>query len=151
MIKHSDEFEATEHSHALKAVLPDDAEMLQIARTFQALADPTRSKIILLLTSYELCVNDIANAIGASASGVSHHLKGLRDIRLVKFRRDGNQIYYTVDDAHVAALFKEAVSHLDHVRRNLPDHRPPPLSRLSLANETPDAADDKPELELARS
>jgi DNA-binding transcriptional ArsR family regulator len=103
--------------------------MKEIARTFQALSDPTRSKIILLLTRYELSVNEIAGAIGTSASGVSHHLKGLRDIRLVKHRRDGNQIYYTVDDAHVASLFHEAVSHLDHVRRNLPDHRAEPFQR----------------------
>lgn len=127
MIKHPNRFDLSANQKdvttKLETVLPSDEEMSEVARTFQALADPTRSKIILLLTNYELCVNEIASAIGASASGVSHHLKGLRDIRLVKYRREGNQIYYTVDDAHVAALFREAVSHLDHVRRNLPDHR----------------------------
>jgi DNA-binding transcriptional ArsR family regulator len=135
MIKHPDYLDTTAKQGGdyteIKAALPSDEEMQEIARTFQALADRTRSKIIWLLTSYELCVNEIAEVLGVSASGVSHHLKGLRDIRLVKFRREGNQIYYTVDDAHVAALFHEAVNHLDHVRRNLPDHRLEPAQRLA--------------------
>ena len=57
-----------------------------------------------------------------SASAVSHHLARLRDIRLVQTRRAGNQVFYSVDDAHVANLFREALHHLDHVKRNLPDH-----------------------------
>ncbi len=134
MIKHPSQFEVADEiisPEQIRAILPSDSEMKEIARTFQALSDPTRSKIILLLTRYELSVNEIASAIGASASSVSHHLKGLRDIRLVKYRREGNQIYYTVDDAHVASLFHEAVNHLDHVRRNLPDHRAEPFQRPS--------------------
>lgn len=150
MIKHPNHLaEAAGESRTtaqIKAALPSDEEMILIARTFQALADRTRSKIIFLLTRYELCVNEIAEAIGTSASGVSHHLKGLRDIRLVKYRRDGNQIYYTVDDAHVGALFEEAVNHLDHVRRNLPDHRPSrlprPLGKMEEAGEFAGVAEE---------
>ncbi len=108
----------------IRSALPDDDQMLQIARNFQALSDPTRCKIVLALTRYELKVTDLASVVGASTSLVSHHLKGLKDIRLVKFRRDGNSIYYSIDDAHVGNLFHEILAHLEHVYRNLPDHRP---------------------------
>jgi DNA-binding transcriptional ArsR family regulator len=106
----------------LRASMPSSPEMALIARTFQALSDPTRCKIILVLTRRELCVTDLAAVVEHSVSGVSHHLKGLRDIRLVKTRRDGNTIYYSVDDSHVGNLFREAIYHLDHIHRNLPDH-----------------------------
>ncbi len=103
--------------------LPGGAEMSEIARNFQALSDPTRCKIVLALTRYELRVTDLAEVVGVSISLVSHHLKGLKDIRLVKFRREGNNIFYSIDDEHVGNLFRELISHLDHVYRNLPDHR----------------------------
>ncbi len=108
---------------AIQKTLPGGAEMSEIARNFQALSDPTRCKIVLALTRYELRVTDLAEVVGASISLVSHHLKGLKDIRLVKFRRDGNNIYYSIDDEHVGNLFRELISHLEHVYRNLPDHR----------------------------
>ncbi len=93
-----------------------------VAQTFQALADPTRTRMIYLLTRGEHSVNELAAAVGVSPSAVSHHLKSLRDLRIVRFRRDGNRIFYGVDDAHVAALFREALHHLAHVTFALPDH-----------------------------
>lgn len=107
----------------IKAALPGDNEMTEIARNFQALSDPTRCKIVLALTRHELRVTDLAAVVGASTSLVSHHLKGLKDIRLVKFRREGNNIFYSIDDAHVGNLFREILAHLEHVYRGLPDHR----------------------------
>lgn len=107
----------------IRAILPPEEEIQMMTRIFKALADPTRSRLILALISRELCVNDIASVIGVSPSAVSHHLKGLRDIRLVKYRHKGNQTYYSIDDSHVAKLFQEAVHHLDHIRRNLPDQQ----------------------------
>ena len=74
------------------------------------------------LTRQTLCVRDLAIVVGISESGVSHHLRFLRDRRLVKSRREGTTIYYSVDDQHVAALFREADYHVEHVRRGLPDH-----------------------------
>ncbi len=128
MIKHEvrlDSINIAEGSiEQMRQAMPAEEETMLIARTFQALADPTRCKIILALTRYELCVTDLAAVVGASLSAVSHQLKGLKDIRLVKFRRDGNTIYYSIDDAHVGNLFREAVYHLDHIYRNLPDHEP---------------------------
>lgn len=103
--------------HGLPADLLED-----IVKTFKALSDPTRAQIIFLLTRREYSVNELSELVPVSASAVSHHLAKLRAIRLVNARRDGNQIFYSIDDAHVAALFREALFHLDHVRQNLPDH-----------------------------
>jgi DNA-binding transcriptional ArsR family regulator len=107
---------------AARAAALSEAHLLLLVETFQALADPTRARILYALTKRPLCVRDLAMLVGVSASAVSHQLRLLRDRRLVKPRRDGNIIYYTVDDHHVAALFKEADYHVDHVRQGLPDH-----------------------------
>ena len=95
---------------------------LLVAQTFQALGDPTRARIVYALTRGEHSVGMLAAAVGVSPSATSHHLKSLRDLRLVKYRRDGNRIFYSVDDSHVGALFSEALHHLAHVAFALPDH-----------------------------
>ncbi len=115
----------TEAVEAARAEALPEAHLQMIVETFQALADPTRARILYALTKRPLCVRDLALLVGVSASGVSHQLRFLRDRRLVKPRREGNIIYYTVDDHHVAALFKEADYHVDHVRQGLPDHPHP--------------------------
>lgn len=111
--------EAVEAARA--AALPE-AHLLLLVETFQALADQTRARILHALLQGPLCVRDLAILVGVSESGVSHQLRYLRDRRLVKPRRKGNTIYYAADDHHVAALFKEADYHIDHVRRGLTDH-----------------------------
>lgn len=93
-----------------------------IVETFQALSDATRVRILHALIQRPMCVRDLAILVGVSPSGVSHQLRFLRERRLVTSSRDGNTIYYQVDDHHVAALFKEADYHIDHVRQGLPDH-----------------------------
>ena len=104
--------------------LPDDV-LVAIVETFKALSDATRAQLIYLLTLGEYSVNELSEQVSVSPSAVSHHLARLRLIRLVRTRRDGNHIYYSIDDSHVAALFREALYHLDHVRQNLPDHPHP--------------------------
>ncbi|HEX6557337.1 MAG TPA: metalloregulator ArsR/SmtB family transcription factor [Ktedonobacteraceae bacterium] len=111
--------EAVEAARA--AALPE-THLLLIVETFQALADLTRARILYALTQRPLCVRDLAILVEVSESAVSHQLRFLRDRRLVKARREGNIIYYTVDDHHVATLFKEADYHIDHVRHGFPDH-----------------------------
>jgi DNA-binding transcriptional ArsR family regulator len=106
---------------ARSTALPD-AHLLLIVETFEALADLTRARILYALIGRPLCVRDLAILVGVSESGVSHQLRLLRERRLVKPRREGNVMYYTVDDHHVAALFQEADYHIDHVRQGLPDH-----------------------------
>ena len=111
--------EAVEAARA--AALPE-THLLLIVETFQALADLTRARILYALTQRPLCVRDLAILVEVSESAVSHQLRFLRDRRLVKPRREGNIIYYAVDDHHVATLFKEADYHIDHVRQGFPDH-----------------------------
>lgn len=101
--------------------LPEDL-LIDVVATFKALSDPTRAQLVYLLTEREYSVNDLSDYVSVSASTVSHHLAKLRAIRLVRTRREGNQIFYSIDDSHVAALFREALYHLDHVHQNLPDH-----------------------------
>ena len=126
MLKHTLPLEEVAATQAqIRQAMPDDAQMVSVSRIFQALADPTRCKIMLLLTRQELCVSDLAEILSVSISGISHNLKGLRDNKLVKFRRDGNNIYYSVDDAHVGRLFEEAFYHLEHRQQGLPDHPAP--------------------------
>jgi DNA-binding transcriptional ArsR family regulator len=106
---------------AQAAALPE-AHLLLLVETFQALADLTRARILYALMQRPLCVRDLAILVEVSESAVSHQLRFLRDRRIVKPRREGNVIYYTIDDHHVAALFKEADYHVDHVRQGLTDH-----------------------------
>ena len=111
--------------------LPADL-LADVAETFKALSDPNRAQLVYLLTQHELSVNELSEQVSISASTVSHHLAKLRAIRLVRTRREGNQIFYSIDDHHVAALFQEVLFHLDHVRQNLPDHPYPMNSNQSL-------------------
>ncbi len=108
--------------------LPEEI-LADVVATFKALSDSTRAQLVYLLTEKEYSVNELSECVAVSASAVSHHLAKLRAIRLVRTRREGNQIFYSIDDSHVAALFREALFHLDHVRQNLPDHPYPDYLR----------------------
>ncbi len=99
-----------------RAALCSEDELTIIADTFQILANPTRLQIVRVLARRELCVGDLAAVVGASPSAVSHHLRQLRQMRLVRHRRDGKLTYYTLDDEHVAGLFELG---LEHVREQL--------------------------------
>jgi ArsR family transcriptional regulator len=94
--------------------LVDTGTAVVLAETFKALSDPTRVRIVSLLASAELCVCDVAAALGMSQSAVSHQLRTLRDLRLVRWRREGRQIFYTLDDDHVADLFRRGLDHVAH-------------------------------------
>jgi DNA-binding transcriptional ArsR family regulator len=103
--------------------LPYPREMVtRAAETFGALSDPSRAQIVAALLVRELSVGDIAASVGLTQSATSHHLRLLRDRRLVRFHRHGNQVYYSIDDVHVAAMFAEAFRHIRHVHQQLPDH-----------------------------
>jgi ArsR family transcriptional regulator, lead/cadmium/zinc/bismuth-responsive transcriptional repressor len=111
--------------HAVAAALgtlPRTNVLASMAETFQVLGDPTRLKIVLALTRGRLCVGDIAIVVGISESGVSHQLRVLRDRRIVRAERAGQRTYYSVDDEHLAALFREADFHADHVQSGHPRH-----------------------------
>lgn len=78
------------------------------------MADPTRLRIIGLLAQAEICVGDLHGIMGMSQPAISHHLRILRSLRLVKFRKEGRHVYYTLDDEHVAAIFKQGLDHVLH-------------------------------------
>ncbi len=94
--------------------LIDGLTSTHLARTFQALSDPTRVRLISALTRAELCVCDLAAVLGMSQSAVSHQLRSLRDLRLVKSRRLGREIFYTLDDEHILELFELGLKHIQH-------------------------------------
>jgi ArsR family transcriptional regulator, lead/cadmium/zinc/bismuth-responsive transcriptional repressor len=86
-----------------------------LAETFKILGDPTRIKIAFALSKEELCVCDIANLLGVSQSAVSHSLRTLRQMKLVKFRKEGKIAYYTLDDEHIANLLEEGFRHVEEL------------------------------------
>lgn len=86
-----------------------------LAETFRILGDPTRIKIAFALSKEELCVCDIANLLGVSQSAVSHSLRTLRQMKLVRFRKEGKIAYYTLDDEHIANLFDEGFRHVEEL------------------------------------
>jgi DNA-binding transcriptional ArsR family regulator len=93
--------------------LLDGAAAEGLARTFQALSDPTRVRISAL-SAGELCVCDLAAVLGMTQSAVSHQLRSLRDLRLVKARRTGREVFYTLDDDHIRELYQLGLSHIQH-------------------------------------
>lgn len=86
----------------------------QMAAAFKALADPTRVRIISALLHTELCVGDIASCLGMTTSAVSHQLRLLREMRLVRSRREGKHVFYTLDDDHIYELFQRGLEHASH-------------------------------------
>ena len=85
-----------------------------LADLFSALSDPTRLRIISVLLEGELNVGDIAAHLNMTESAVSHQLRGLRQLHLVRSRKDGRQVYYTLDDDHVARLYRLGLDHVEH-------------------------------------
>src|SRR5690606_28426673 len=81
-----------------------------VSTTFKALADPTRIRILYLLSEEECAVSHIAEILELSQSAVSHQLSLLRNLRLVKYRREANTLYYSCDDDHVISLLKQAIN-----------------------------------------
>ncbi|CAN5313199.1 metalloregulator ArsR/SmtB family transcription factor [soil metagenome] len=87
-----------------------------LAETFKVLGDPTRISIAWALSREELCVCDLAALLGMSQSAVSHSLRALRQLRLVRYRREGKVAFYTLDDDHIAHLLEEGVRHVEEAR-----------------------------------
>lgn len=97
----------------VKAAMPDEDNLADIAELFKVFGDSTRSKILAALSVSECCVACISAILNMSVSAVSHQLRILRQAKLVKTRREGKEIYYALDDDHVGEIFRTA---LDHIR-----------------------------------
>ena len=93
---------------------PPARELEGAARMLKALGDPSRLRIVSALAGGEMCVCDLAAYTGLSESAVSHHLRRLRDLALVKPRRAGQILYYSLDDAHVSGLVADILEHVRH-------------------------------------
>jgi len=92
----------------------DDEVYAHVAETFGALADSNRAKIVYSLMDQELCVCDIASILGISESAVSQHLRILRTLRLVKQRKEGRMMYYSLNDDHIRQLLNTCLEHTQH-------------------------------------
>lgn len=92
--------------------LPSDDELYYLAELFKIFGDSTRIRILYALQEGEKCVQDIADSIGMSQSSVSHQLRILKQSRLVRFRRDGRTIYYSLADEHVVTIMDSGLEHI---------------------------------------
>lgn len=88
--------------------------VVELSQIFKALGDPTRLKIIHSLSKTELCVCDIAALLDMNQSAISHQLRVLRNLRLVKYRKEGKSAIYSLDDEHVLQLFNQGLEHINH-------------------------------------
>jgi DNA-binding transcriptional ArsR family regulator len=102
---------------ALKAALLPETSVGALAETFKLLGDATRVRILDALSRSELCVCDLARLLGLGESAVSHQLRLLRGVRLVRPRRDGRMIFYTLDDHHIVRLFEQGLEHVEESSR----------------------------------
>lgn len=94
--------------------LVDGPSATRLAEVFSALSDPTRVRIISALSHTELCVYDLAATLEMSQSAVSHQLRSLREMRLVRYRKQGRHVYYQLDDDHIHDLFDRGLEHIEH-------------------------------------
>lgn len=96
------------HTHS------DEDTLYRVANLFKIFGDPTRIRILHALSSKELCVQDIADELSMTQSAISHQLRILKQSALVKFRRDGKTIYYSLNDDHVATIMHQGIEHVSH-------------------------------------
>ncbi len=87
-------------------------EAERLALTYKALGDPTRLRMLMALAGGEMCVCDLAAFLGLTESAISHHLRRLKDLALVKSRREGQVLYYSLDDEHVSELLNIGIEHV---------------------------------------
>ena len=101
-----------EHIEAVRRLMPDDDSLYDLSEVFRVFGDSTRIRILYALFESELCVCDLATLLGLTQSAVSHQLRILKDAKLVKFRREGKSIFYTLDDDHVRDILSLGMEHL---------------------------------------
>lgn len=110
---------AGDHSdHSLVRIVQqhmlDATRANQVAELFKALSDPTRVRIISMLAHAEMCVGDLCLALDMSQPAVSYQLRMLRNLRIVRARKTGKHVFYTLDDEHVYQLYHQGVNHVQH-------------------------------------
>lgn len=109
---------------ALKA-MPQEEDIAALSSFFKVLGDPTRLRMMYIMSQGELCVQDIAASLGMTKSAISHQLSGLKENRLVKSRREGKNVFYSIDDDHVSSVLNLAMIHIQHRKEeHTPDLQP---------------------------
>lgn len=103
----------------VKSKMLDNEFITEISTFFKILGDNTRVKILFALDHNEMCVCDIANVLNMTKSSISHQLSYLKDLNIVKSRKSGKEVYYSLDDEHVKEVFEVAISHIEHKRSML--------------------------------
>lgn len=97
---------------SVRANMPSEESLYDIAELFKVFGDTTRIKIICALFEAEMCVCDIAKLLNMTQSAISHQLRVLKQARLVKYRRDGKIVYYSLDDEHIKHIFNQGLEHI---------------------------------------
>ncbi len=97
-----------------KRKMPKENTFNKLSELFKIFGDATRTKILFALYQNEMCVCDIANVLGMSKSSISHQLGTMRRMNIVKCRRDGKEVYYSLEDEHIKELFEVGLEHIKH-------------------------------------
>lgn len=100
---------------SVKTSMPEDGVIYDLAEFFKVFADSTRMKIIYALIEKELCVCDIAAIVGTTQSAISHQLRILKQSKLVKYRKEGKIVYYSLDDEHISQIVKKGREHIEEL------------------------------------
>lgn len=108
----SDRHNHQEKIRAARKAMVNDEAVWGLSETFKVLSDPTRLKIVLALAAEELCVIDVAQLLRLTESAVSHQIRLLRTLRLVKQRKEGKMVFYSLDDEHIEDLIRVASQHI---------------------------------------
>ncbi len=93
--------------------MPDEEILYDLAELYKVFGDSTRIKILYVLFESEMCVQDISNIIGMTQSAVSHQLRVLKNSKLVKYRRDGKTVFYSLADGHVRSIMNQGLEHIE--------------------------------------
>ena len=104
------------HEEIVKRVtkaMPDEDQLMDLADFFKVFADSTRIKILYVLFESEMCVCDIANLLQMGQSAISHQLRVLKQMRLVKYRRDGKTVFYSLADSHIETILAQGMEHIE--------------------------------------
>ncbi len=96
----------------VKQLMPAEEDLYDVAEIFKVFGDSTRTKILAALFNHELCVCDICKVVEMTKSAVSHQLKVLRDFNLVKYRKQGKEVFYSLADEHVFMIYEKALEHI---------------------------------------
>ena len=100
----------------IKKIMPQEETLYDLAELFKVFGDSTRIKILCVLFETEMCVCDIAAVLNMTQSAISHQLRVLKNARLVKYRKEGKVVYYSLDDLHVKQIFDQGLIHIKELR-----------------------------------